>query len=80
MSSSGKHEEEDKVRWGHVVRSDLGWERGWKVAEVREVHSPEVELKLQAEQWGDTGKQQELLVQSAWDGKEPALLLVQRLG
>lgn len=33
-----------------MVRSDLGWERGWKVAEVREVHSPEVELELQAEQ------------------------------
>ena len=33
-----------------MVLSDPGWKRGWEVAEVREAHSLQVELELQAEQ------------------------------
>lgn len=34
-----------------MVLSDPGWKRGWEVAEVREAHSLEAELELQAEQF-----------------------------
>lgn len=63
-----------------MVLSDLGWESEWEVAlakAVRKVHSLEVALELQAEQW-DTGKHQQ--VQNLRDRKESGVLLVQKLG